>query len=404
MPLLTDYTAFTGRHWETGTIHNVLAYQGLTAPHTRQPFSEALLLGISGGITAMYFVFEYKGFEPQVTINTRYPFEAMQHIWERLALAPNIQQTSSATQAVTMLTSALEARHPAIVWVDICSLPYDTNMPFDENFWLMMPLVIYGYDDTLDRVWLADRAAVPFHITTGELAAARNRTQKNRHRLVTLEPAAPPTAEQVAQAVRLGIDDCVRLFLEPAPKGPPDNFGLRALHKWAEMLTSTRSTRSWARVFPPGAALYAGLTAAYSSIESGETGGSASRNLYADFLEEARTLLENPVLAEGAALFRQSAHQWSDLAAAMLPDHVAPLHETRTLMQQKDRLFREQGAAARAEIGQIEARLEQIKAEVAAAFPLSEQDVGMLREELRERVLAIAATEAQAFRMLGESG
>lgn len=45
---------FTGRHWETGSIHNAFAMQGINAPHTGQPHSEALLLGISGGITFGY--------------------------------------------------------------------------------------------------------------------------------------------------------------------------------------------------------------------------------------------------------------------------------------------------------------------------------------------------------------
>ena len=51
---------FTGRHWETGSIHNALAVQGIKAPHTGQPYSEALLLGVSGGIAFGYFTFEYK--------------------------------------------------------------------------------------------------------------------------------------------------------------------------------------------------------------------------------------------------------------------------------------------------------------------------------------------------------
>jgi hypothetical protein len=32
-----------GRHWETGSIHNALALQGVKAPHTGQPYSEASL-------------------------------------------------------------------------------------------------------------------------------------------------------------------------------------------------------------------------------------------------------------------------------------------------------------------------------------------------------------------------
>ena len=57
---------FEGRHWETGSICNALALQDVIAPHTGQPFSEALLLGVSGGIAFGYFTFEYTGYLPHL--------------------------------------------------------------------------------------------------------------------------------------------------------------------------------------------------------------------------------------------------------------------------------------------------------------------------------------------------
>ncbi|NTU62938.1 MAG: hypothetical protein HGB05_05930 [Chloroflexi bacterium] len=32
MPTLTRYRQFDGRHWETGSVHNALAYRGVKAP------------------------------------------------------------------------------------------------------------------------------------------------------------------------------------------------------------------------------------------------------------------------------------------------------------------------------------------------------------------------------------
>ncbi|MBN1449981.1 MAG: hypothetical protein JW963_03125 [Anaerolineales bacterium] len=55
MNIKSSFGKFNGRHWETGSVHNALALQGVVAPHTGQPFSEALLLGVSGGITFGYF-------------------------------------------------------------------------------------------------------------------------------------------------------------------------------------------------------------------------------------------------------------------------------------------------------------------------------------------------------------
>src|SRR6185503_3971315 len=87
-------TQFTGRHWETGSIHNALALQGVKAPHTGQPYSEALLLGISGGITFGYFTFEYKGYLPHVAMLTRNTFSPFSTMLERLGIAQDVRQTS----------------------------------------------------------------------------------------------------------------------------------------------------------------------------------------------------------------------------------------------------------------------------------------------------------------------
>ena len=52
---LNAYNHFAGRHWETGSVRNFYAYRGVNAPHTGQPYSEALLMGVSGGIVMGYF-------------------------------------------------------------------------------------------------------------------------------------------------------------------------------------------------------------------------------------------------------------------------------------------------------------------------------------------------------------
>lgn len=89
-------TKFNGRHWETGSIHNVLAMQGVKAPHTGQPYSEALLLGISGGIAFGYFTFEYKDYLPHVAMLTRNTFSPFTTMLERLGIAQDVQETGRA--------------------------------------------------------------------------------------------------------------------------------------------------------------------------------------------------------------------------------------------------------------------------------------------------------------------
>ena len=94
MTILKNYHHFDGRHMDTGPIRNILAYQGLPAPHTGKPISEALLLGVSGGITFGYFTFEYKGYNPHIALLTRNTFDPMESIFERLGIAREVLQTS----------------------------------------------------------------------------------------------------------------------------------------------------------------------------------------------------------------------------------------------------------------------------------------------------------------------
>ena len=57
--ILSNYQQFGGQHPETAGYKNILAYQGVKAPHTGKPFSEAMLLGIGGGLGAGYILWEF---------------------------------------------------------------------------------------------------------------------------------------------------------------------------------------------------------------------------------------------------------------------------------------------------------------------------------------------------------
>ncbi len=221
MPILVDYEQFNGRYWETGTVANHWAYRGVVAPHTGEPFSEALLLGVSGGIVMGYFVFAYDGYDPMARILTRNTFDPMDTMLSRLGVVQHIQQTASEKKGVANLVDALEDGVPPLVWADLFSLPYNGEV-WDEGMWAMLPIVVYGYDEAADQVLIADRARVGVSVTTGELAAARGRVKKAKNRVLTLDP---PQEEKLKTAVQAGIWDTIKLFTEKPPKGSKNNFG-----------------------------------------------------------------------------------------------------------------------------------------------------------------------------------
>ncbi len=399
MTILNDYQAFGGRHWETGTLHNHLAYRGFTAPHTGQPYSEALLLGISGGVTVGYFSFAYEGYDPQVALLTRNTFAPLETILERLGIEQTLRQTTSPKKGVANLLDALEEGLPPLVWADMFSLPYN-GLPADDKMWQMFPIIVYGYETETDTVWIADRAGVPLTVTPEQLAVARARVKKDRFRLLTLDM---PNPDKLPGAVQKGLWDCIKLYTEGPPRGSKNNFGLTALKRWADLLSKPKQRLSWAKAFPPGRKMLAGLASAFSNIALfGKDGQAlaAERGLYADFLEEAALILDKPALSEVAAPFRRSGQAWRELALALLPDDIPPFQETRELMMDSHRLFLTEGNVARPEIERMYRRLEAIKADMETAFPLDEAGVTAMRERLRRHVLTIHDLEAEAVSQL----
>ena len=400
MTTLSRYNQFNGRHWETGTVHNFLAYRGFNAPHTGEPYSEALLLGVSGGITIGYFNFAYEGYDPQCNILTRNTFDPWDTMLSRLGVVQNLKHTLKADKAEATLIDTLAAGVPAIVRPDMWGLPYNA-LPHDEGMWGAFPLIVFGYEPDQDRVKIADRAKVALTVTPAELATARARIKKDKFRLLTLEA---PNPEKLAGAVHLGICDAIKLFTEKPPKGSKNNFGLNALQNWAMMLTNPKQRRSWAKVFPAGLPLYAGLTSAFNfaCLFGKESAADANRGLYADFLDEAAVILEKPGLNEAAHLYRASGRAWAELPGALLPDKHALLQETRQLMLRKHALFLELGNDALDDIQQINERLADIRQSIITDFPLTSSEVSDLHQGLAEQITHIYDAEKTAVEALIE--
>ena len=385
MPVLPNYHAFAGRHWETGSVCNIWAHQGILAPHTGQPYTEALLMGISGGAVMGYFSFHYEGYDPHVSLLTRNTFEPLETLLARLGVVQTRLQTAKPEKGVQNLVETLAEGAPAIVWADRYGLPYNA-LTFDEGWWDMQPVVVYGYDREDNVAWIADRARVPLRVSADELDAARARIKKEKFRVLTLDE---PDPDKLTAAVSAGIWESVNLFTEKPPRGSKNNFGLAAFKWWAKQLTNPRARVSWAKTFPAGRAMYAGLTSTFDHIVLYGKEGNAERALFADFLDEAATILGKPALRDVAPQFRHSGQAWDVLAVALLPDAVAPFGETRRLLLERHRIFLDEGHKALPRIRKINGRLDEIRSSMADDFPLDEAGVAALREEMAEHVMGI---------------
>jgi len=63
--ILENYNQFGSTERNSGAIRNILEYQGVIAPHTGEPFTEAMLMGIGGGLGAEYATWAFKGLNPK---------------------------------------------------------------------------------------------------------------------------------------------------------------------------------------------------------------------------------------------------------------------------------------------------------------------------------------------------
>ena len=396
MATLKDYKQFEGRHWETGTVHNYLAYRGFKAPHTGQPYSEALLMGVSGGAVMGYFTFVYEGYDPQCRILTRNTFDPLETMLSRLGIVQHRQHTSKPEKGVSNLVDTLESGVPAIVWADMFGLGYNA-VDFEEENWAMMPVLVHSYDEAAGQASIADRAAVSLSVGLDELHKARARVKKDKFRVLTLDP---PNPEKLTAAVQAGIWDCINLYTEKPPKGSKNNFGLQAYRFWADMLRNPKGRLSWEKIFPAGRNMFIGLKDAYYyALLFGKAGG-AERDTYADFLDEAALVLDRPALNEAAECFRDAERAWQGLGKALLPDDIAPFKETRELMHEEQDLFIRQGNASVEARRAVKDRLTALADQMESDFPLDAAGVTRFREGLADKVMEVLAVEETAVEAL----
>ncbi len=393
MPTLENFTQFEGRYWDTAAIRNALDYQGAKAPHTGEPYSEAMLLGISGGIAFGYFTFHYQGYDPQVNLLTRNTFEPMERIFNRLKVPRELPRSANADKARQNLIDALAEGYAPVASPDGSLLPYNA-IAYDEANWYTMPLVIYGYEPDKGEAYISDRSRVSLTVGADDLDKARGRIKKERHALLLL---AAPDGSKLADAIRQGLDDCIKLMTEKPPKGSAKNFGLRALGHWAEMLEKT-SRGSWAKEYPTGRPLLAALTTAYTFLGPafGKT-VQAERDVYADFLDEAAQVLESTALTDVAGKYRDAGQAWQSLLDSLLPKDAPLLGDAREAIDRKTELFIESGAAHLDEIIAERDRLESLKTASENDFPLSAGEISDLRADIRDKVLRAHEAEEAAI-------
>jgi hypothetical protein len=372
---------FAGNVPAATALRTLLAHAGVRAPHTGEPFSEAMLFGIAGGIGIGVMGFYYA----KADVATFYV--AGRHQWhdhvaylqEALAafeIKPVIAETTGAGTAQKQLAAALEKHGPAIAWV--------------ENYRV---ITVYSIDEKEGTARIGDLTDDPIPMTLKELSATRLRVKNQKCRLLSIPSGG--TSPDLKTLVDRGLKRCAEVLANPTLKQAPGNCRLEALKTWAERMHGSNDAESWSRQFQPGPNLWRGLRSVYNFIELFGTGGGLCRPLFADFLEEAGTALARPELKSLAKQYAALGRQWSELAEAALPDSVPELRTDRLEQTGKIEALRcgesrEQPAGMDSDFAKPEPK----------PFPLSERESDELRAGLKKRILAIYEGEVAALQEL----
>lgn len=378
-------TSLGGIFPNTASLRNVLANQG-------NLLSEALLLGVGGGLGAGYILWEFKALESANLVqgfNNRwnYPAERMTVLCQRLGITPVIHETAGVKAAASHLQAALDAGQTPIAWVDKGHLPYH-GLP--ERLQGYCGWIVGVHGRSAEGVLVDDLGDALYTVPDDRFAAGRARIGSYKNRL--LIAGAPPSLDLPA-AVRAGIQDHIdHLSLDS------DSFSLPVYAKWARMLTDTRNKKGWPVAFKTRVGLYAALVSTYEGIVHDGTDGAGLRALYADFLDEAAAILGLPALKDAAQSYRQAAACWRAFADAALP--AVLFGETRALMQQRDAARRQNRLSDVVAIGD---RLESLAQTANRAFPLDEAATLQHFAAMQAALESVHAAEVSALAALKQT-
>lgn len=382
---LPGYPRFGGGlHRESTLLEHLLDQAGHVAPHTGQPYAEATLCGLAGGIGFLYAVFEYRDLPPIVTIVAQHhPEPWAPAALGRLAVPFEVRHSTSARAAEADLRALLAADRAVHCVVDRGGLPWHARgqaLATDPY-----PVVVAGRRD--ERYLLDDEAVRPREIEAGDFLTAWSAHRKGRHQRLVIGPPADPA--DVAGAMRDAIATTVAHLTGPVLGNAFDvNMGFAGMAKLAAQLRDERTGKGWAKRFRAPGALALALRRLYECLELQYTAPGATRPLYADFLDEAAAVLGEPRLTRAAALFRQAGDGWS-AAAERAIQAAGPVGD---LLEQQ--LFRQLAGAGPEELGELADRI----AAVGAADPRAGNPA--LLADLADDVDAARAAETAAVELM----
>jgi hypothetical protein len=386
------YALRGGVHPDTAALANVLADHGVAAERFNRPLSEAMILGIGGGLGAGYILWQFKGHHPIVTLGFRnqwqYPDRWLEKTCRRLGIDTGFEHTAGSVKAKRTLDDSLGEPGPRpLVWIDAQEIGY-WHLPTELSGHDGYPVVVYG--KTNGAYLIDDRNSAPLTVDEATLQAARGRVSSYRNRQVFLTPPASITSQRLIDAVKEGLRDQVDHLSSTS-----DSFSIPAWRKWSRMLVDTKNRKGWPNAFAGQTGAFGALLSMYESIESAGYDGGSLRALYAVFLDEASDLLRRSELKNLATDYRELANEWSELAGSAAPRSRAAFATARSLIDAVHEQVFEEGDAGRNAAAAAAAELWDLRTKMQVEEIFTPDEFEGLLRELSGRLEAVSAREQQ---------
>lgn len=375
--VVQGFARFGGLHCETSALKKIL-------DHANISYSEEFLFGTGGGIG---FVFWRTAKDPVPFVggrNGKFP-EFVMRAGEGIGQRVKVIKSGSEKRAYELLIAELSQGRPVVCYGDIMFLPYfHVSRHFGGH-----AFVVYGVDETRDRVLISDRGARPQTVSLGDLARARNSktsvfAPKNSQLRVSFNPTAKTTGESVRKTIQATCDAMLR--------PPISNFGLLGLERF-------RSYMEYAFGSLGPRQLCDLAIATYVNLELAGTGGSAFRRMYRRFLEEAAGLSTALPVTEAMGWIDQSIAAWKRLIDGLLPPVGPAVSRLRRALDEKERAFEQGGPEGTREGARCQIEIEQL-------HPSAAEELSDHRDDLIEATRCIhdiRRHEAACFRCLDRS-
>ncbi len=381
-----------GIHPPTAALSRILKFKEFVNPLTHQPYTEAFLLGVGGGLGAGYILFQFKHLpHPLLLLGFRNDWNDSKafliKLSSRLHLKVKFKEFENRKSAQAALQESIKQGKLAVVWVDKASLPYH-QMPENLKGCINHQVAVYGRDGRLWRLYLDDLSLQPIEVREKTFTAARANLSQNNFLMMVYESSRSVSEQSLREAITEGIHDCVTQLTRPLK-----TIGLSTFETWAQQLTDRHDRQGWPQIFKDQKGLFPVLRRIYELIKLDGTEGFALRKFYSDFLHEAAVYLNNPSLNAVAGQYLQLSNHWANLAENALPSKVPAFDRVKNLLTKKHEVYRQFDLKSyKKTINDMQA----LETNLTNDFPLDSYEVSQLFDRLSSQVKLISELENSA--------